>query len=58
MGFKQLCPTVPQNSVPKKYDISGNAYEDTDLPVVGEDIYGNRRAINGPLTGKSRTAVV
>jgi hypothetical protein len=61
LGFTQAVPVlwVLNSSVPLPCNrpgrhISDNEYEDDDFPAVGEKIYGKRKAINWPLTGKSR----
>jgi hypothetical protein len=63
VGFKELFPGVPQNSVldanvpdfskSQKY-ITDNAYEHSYTPTVEENTYVSRTAISQLLTGKNR----
>jgi hypothetical protein len=47
-------PYIPGFAKTYKYDIPFNAYEHSDFPTVGGDIYRSRTSINQRLTGSNR----
>jgi len=68
MGFKDVCPSVPQNSVwdatchgffvgHENTTLSNNAYEHSDFQTVGENICRSGTAISG-LTGRNKEGEV
>jgi len=63
MGFKDICPDFPQNSIQNakcpgvfKATIIIIIMSDEyfDCPMVGRSVYGCRTAIDQPLTGRKR----